>query len=70
MIEEAHQGIVDRFRVRGDRVPINSQKDIDNRERHSFVAIHERVVLNEAFQKCRSLVNDRVVIAGLGAVKS
>src|SRR5882762_1525707 len=69
-IEELHEIVVDYVRIRSDRVAVDSEKDIGHGERHSLVSVHERVVLNEAFQKCGSLVNDRFVVARLRAMKS
>jgi hypothetical protein len=51
VVETLHHKSVDLSGRRGDCVPIDSQKDIYDRERNSLVSINEWVVLHEAFQK-------------------
>ena len=60
---------VNRGRIRSNCVTANSQEDIDDGKGESLVPVDERMVLNEALQQCCGLVNERVVVAGLGTVK-
>lgn len=48
---------------------VDSREDIEHGKRHRLVAIHEGMVLNETFQERGGLVNERVVIAGLGSMQ-
>jgi mono/diheme cytochrome c family protein len=47
----------------------DSQGDIDYGKHHPLVAIHEWMVLYEAFQERGGLVNESVVVACLGSMK-
>lgn len=69
-IEEFEHVAMDSCRTGGDRVAVDSQKDIDYGERHPFVAVDERMVLNQTFHQRGSLVGDRLVVARLWPVKS
>src|SRR6266480_7758583 len=65
IVEELEQGVVDRCRVGREYVAVDSQEDIDHGESDSFVAVDERMVLNETFQECCGFVDDRVVVTSL-----
>ena len=58
-----------RGRIRGNRIAIDSQKDINDGEGNPLVPVEKRMALNKAFEQCRGLVNERVIVAGPGAVK-
>src|SRR5207302_8747576 len=68
-LDELDHMVVNRLRVCGDRIAVDSQKDVDHSKRNSLVAIHKGMVLKEAFQERGSLVNERVVVTGLRPMK-
>ena len=67
--EELHHEFEDRGRISGNEDSVDAQEDVDHGECHALVAIHERVILNEAFEKRRGLVNNRVVVSGLRSMQ-
>src|SRR5580704_12403370 len=69
LLHQTDQMLVDRLRIRDDRIAIDSQKHIDDGERHPLVTIDERVVLNETFQQRGRLMNERVVVPGLRSIQ-
>src|SRR5258708_2617372 len=69
-LEELHHVVVNRLRVRGDRIAIDSQKDIHHSKRDPLVAIYEGMVLNEAFQERGGLMNESVVVTCLRPMES
>lgn len=70
LLEKLDNVCVNQRRVRGNRVAVNSEKNIDHGEPDPFVSIHERVVLNQAFQKRGGLMNQSVVIPRLRTMQS
>jgi hypothetical protein len=69
IFEELHHVVVDGLRIRSNRKTVDSQKDVDHGKRHPFVAINEGMVLDEAFEQRGSLMDQRVVVAGLRPVQ-
>src|SRR5918994_5369987 len=69
LVQQTHELVVNGFRAGGNPIAIDSQEDIDNGERRTLVPVDEWMVLNQAFQKCSSLVDDCVVVAGLRTMK-
>src|SRR5688572_9622164 len=69
LVQQINELVVNGRRVCGDDVAVDSQKDVDNRERRAFVPLHERMVLNKALQKRSSLMDDGVVVAGSRTMK-
>ena len=69
LFKERHHGVVDRLRVGADSIAIDSEEHVGTRERNSLVAVDERVILDQALKERSGLVNDSVVVAGLGTVE-
>ena len=68
-LEQLHQGTVDLLRVPGKRIAVDPQEHIGHRKSDSFVAIYERMVLDETLEERRRLMNERVVVTGLRSMK-
>src|SRR6185312_6132025 len=69
-LEELYDVVVNRLRVCGNQMAVDSQKNIDHGKRDPLVAIDEWMVLNEAFHERCSFVNEGVVVTGLRSMKS
>ena len=68
--EELNHVPVDIDRSRVNAMAVDSQKYVNHGEGNTLVAIDERVILNEAFDESGSLMNDRIVVAGLRSMQS
>src|SRR4030081_1303865 len=65
LLEQLHHEIVNRVRIGGHDVPIDAQKNVYHCEGHAFVSIDEWMILDQAFEKGRRFVHNRVVVPGL-----
>jgi hypothetical protein len=67
--EQLDHAVVDSRAGGGNGEAVDPQEDIDYGKRDPLVPIDERMVLNEALEERRRLVDERVVVAGLRAVQ-
>ncbi len=70
LLEKLHHGCVDRVRVGCNPITVDTQKNVDDSKGDSFVAVHEGMILNQAFQKSRRFLNDGFVVPRLRAMQT